>query len=143
MGTNGATPTSYDDLLDAIYELELDNSAPPTAAVWHPRTARTYRKMKDSTGQPLRAPEPVNSLPKLSTTSVPINQTQGTATGVCSTVLMGDFTQAILGMREGLNITLLRERFADTGQLAFVAHIRADVAFAHPESFVKLLGVKP
>jgi HK97 family phage major capsid protein len=143
MGTNGGTPTSYDDLLDCIYELELDNSGQPTASVWHPRTARTYRKLKDTTNQPLRAPEPVASLPKLSTTSVPIAQDQGTATGVCSTVLMGDFTQAILGLRESLNITILKERFADTGQLAFVAHIRADVAFAHPESFVKLIGVKP
>ena len=44
---------------------------------------------------------------------------------------------------ESLNITMLRKRFADTGQLAFVAHIRADGAFAHPESFVKLIGVKP
>jgi HK97 family phage major capsid protein len=57
-------------------------------------------------------------------------------------VLLGDFSQAILGMRETLNITMLKERFADTGQLAFVAHIRADVGFAHPESFVKLIGVK-
>lgn len=56
---------------------------------------------------------------------------------------MGDFTQAILGMCEMLTITILKERFADVGQLAFVAHIRADVAFAHPESFVKLIGVKP
>lgn len=143
MGTNGATPANYDDLLDCVYELELDNAAAPTAAVWHPRTARTYRKLKDTTNQPMEAPAPLDALPKLSTTSVPINQTQGTATGVCSTVLMGDFTQAILGMREQLNIQILKERFADTGQLAFVAHIRADVAFAHPESFVKLIGVKP
>jgi len=142
MGTNGAAPTNYDNLLDCVYELEVDNAADPTAAVWHPRTARTFRKLKDTTNQPLEAPEPVRSLPKLSTTSVPITQTQGTSTD-CSTVLMGDFSQAILGMREGLNITILKERFADTGQLAFVAHIRADVAFAHPESFVKLIGVKP
>lgn len=142
MGTNGAAPTNYDNLLDCVYELEVDNSGEPTAAVWHPRTARTFRKLKDTTSQPMEAPEPVRSLPKLSTTSVPINQTQGTSTD-CSTVLMGDFSQAILGMREGLNITILKERFADTGQLAFVAHIRADVAFAHPESFVKLIGVRP
>lgn len=142
MGTNGAAPTNFDNLLDCVYELEVDNAAEPTAAIWHPRTARTYRKLKDTTNQPLEAPEPVRSLPKLSTTSVPIDQTQGTSND-CSTVLMGDFTQAILGMREGLNITILKERYADVGQLAFVAHIRADVAFAHPDSFVKLIGVKP
>lgn len=46
MGTNGATPTNYDNLLDCVYELELDNSADATAAIWHPRTARTFRKLK-------------------------------------------------------------------------------------------------
>lgn len=57
MGTNGAPPNSYDELLDALYELDLDNAALPTAAIWHARTARTYRKLKDRTNQPLNVPQ--------------------------------------------------------------------------------------
>ena len=142
MGTNGAVPTSYDNLLDMVYELELDNAGEPTAAIWHPRTARTHRKLKDSTGQPLVAPDPVKDLPKLATTSVPIDQTQGTSTGVCSTVLIGDFTEAILGVREELQIIRLNETFAANGQVGFWARMRADVGFAHGQSFCKLIGVK-
>ena len=143
MGTNGATPASYDDLLDMAYTLELANAADPTAIVYHPRTARTYRKMKDTTNQPLEAPAPLDTLPKLTTTSFPINQTVGTATTVCSTALMGDFTEAILGLREGLNIQILNQTYAATGEIAFVAHIRADVGFVHPASFCALTGIKP
>lgn len=143
MGTNGATPSNYDDLLETLYQLEVSNAADPTALIWHPRTARTYRKLKDTTNQPMEAPAPLDQLPMLSTTGVPIDQTQGTAAGVCSTVLMGDFSQAIIGIREQMNIRFLTERFADVGQYAFVAHLRADFAFAHPESFAKLIGIKP
>ena len=142
MGTNGATPTTYDDLLDMMYELELDNAGAPTASIWHPRTARTYRKLKDTTGQPLVAPVPIKDLPKLSTTGVPITQTQGTAVGICSTVLTGDFTQAILGIREEIQIIRLSETYAANGQIAFWARMRADVGFAHGQSFCKLIGVK-
>ena len=142
MGTNGATPSNYDNLLDLLYELELDNVPMPTAAIWHPRTARTYRKMKDTTNQPLVAPEPIASIPKLSTTSVPIDQTQGTASEECSTVVMGDFSQAILGIREELVITRLDQTYAGNGQVGFWARLRADTGFAHAESFARLIGVK-
>ncbi|MFC4295472.1 phage major capsid protein [Novosphingobium tardum] len=143
MGTNGATPSSgWDEWLDMLYELELDNASAPSAAIWHPRTARTYRKMKDANSNPLTVPSPIDTLPKLSTTSVPINQDQGTATGICSTVLMGDFTQAILGMREQIQIIRLDQTFAANGQIGFWARLRADVGFAHGQSFCKLIGVK-
>lgn len=143
MGTNGATPSSWDEHVDSLYEIEFDNAGPPTAAIWHPRTAKTMRKLKDTTNQPLQLPPAIRDLPYLSTTSVPITQTQGTASGVCSTVLFGDFTQAILGMRQELIIRPLNELYAANLQVGFEASLRADVAFAHPESFTKLIGIKP
>ena len=141
MGTNGAAPTTFDNLLDAVYALELSNARGMTAAIWHPRTARTYRKMKDTTGQPLRMPEPIDALPKLATTAVPITQTQGTNSD-CSTVFFGNFPSAIVGIREQLHIQMLPERYADTGEVGFIAHMRADVQFEHPEEFCTLTGVR-
>ena len=38
---------------------------------------------------------------------------------------------------------LLRERFAENMQYGFLAHLRMDVAVAHPESFCKLIGIIP
>lgn len=143
MGTNGATPTSWDEHVDSLYEIELDNAGPPTAAIWHPRTAKTMRKLKDTTNQPLQLPPALRDLPYLSTTSVPINQTQGTATTQCSTVLFGDFTQAILGIRQELTIRQLDQLYAGNLQVGFGCSLRADVAFLHPESFTKLIGIKP
>jgi len=140
-GVNGATIANFDPLIDMVYELELANSAPPTAAIWHPRTARDLRKRKDTTNQPLLAPDPIPAMPKLATTSVPINLTQGTSVGVASPILMGNFGDAILGMRQELVIQKLDQTFASNGQVGFWAHLRADVGFARPKSFVKLDGV--
>lgn len=142
MGTNGAALTNYDPLIDMIYQLELANSGAPTAMIWHPRTGRDLRKLKDGHNQPLMAPDPIPSIPKLATTSVPINLSQGSAT-TASPILTGDFSDAILGIREELVIQRLDQTFASNGQVGFWAHLRADVGFPRPASFVKLNGVLP
>lgn len=142
MGTNGAQLTGYSKLLDAIYELELDNAGPATAQVMHPRTWRTIEGFVDTTGQPLRPPSSLENLPKLTTTSLPINQTQGSASNA-SPIIAGDFKQLMLGVRTGLRIEVLKERYAENLQYAFLAHLRADVQLVHPEAFVKLIGIIP
>lgn len=142
MGTNGATPTSYDQMLDALYELELDNCDTVSASIWHPRTARTFRKFKDGQTQPLQLPPALSELRMLSTTSIPITQAQGTSTD-CSTVLLGDFTRAILGLRQELRIQVLNETFMGNLQVGFIAHLRADVGFERSDAFCKILGIRP
>lgn len=143
MGTNGAALTSYDPLVDMLYTLELANAMAPTAAIWHPRTGRDLRKLKDTQNQPLMAPDPIPMMPKLATTSVPINLDQGTAMDVASPIMMGDFNDGILALREELTITRLDQTFASNGQVGFWARIRADVGFARAGSFVKLDGILP
>lgn len=142
MGTNGAQLASYGKVLDCLYELQLDNAAAPTAQIMHPRTWRTIQGFADTTGQPLQPPPALVGLPSLVTTSIPINQTQGTGT-LCSTIIAGDFSQLLIGIRQELRIEVLRELFAANHQYAFVAHLRADIAVAHPESFCKLTGILP
>jgi HK97 family phage major capsid protein len=141
MGTNGAT-ASYDAFVDALYALESANAGPASAAIVHPRTLQTLRKLKDSQGRYLEPPVAVEDLPMLGTTSVPINQAVGTSSN-CSTALVGDYSQAILGIRQELRVTPLNQAFMDHLQVGFVAHLRADVGFAHPESFVAITGIKP
>jgi HK97 family phage major capsid protein len=142
LGANGAVISNYDPFVDALYEIEAKNAGPANAAIYNPRTARTLRKLKDTLNQPLNAHDDVKALERLVSTSVPINQTQGTEVAA-STILVGDFSQAILGLRESLSIQRLDQAFAANGQIGFICHIRADVGFAHPESFCKILGVKP
>lgn len=49
----------------------------------------------------------------------------------------------MIGMRTEMQILPLRERYADNGQVAFMAYIRADVQLEHPAAFVDVVGVLP
>lgn len=142
MGTNGAAMTDYTNLLDAVYEIELDNGPSPTAMVMHPRTKRVIAGFVDSTGQPLSAPPTLAEVKPHVTTNMPINQTQGTATNA-SSVIVGDFSQLLLGVRQELRVEVLRESFADKLQYGFLAHLRFDVAVAQPEAFCAVKGIIP
>lgn len=141
MGANGAAITTYAPLLDAIYELEVDNAV-GNAWVMHPRTSRTLNGLVDTTGQPLRAPEAVAALRRWVSTNVPITQTQGTS-NVASTVLAGDWSQLMIGIRSDMRIEVLRELYAGTHEYGFVCHMRADIAVARPKAFCKVIGITP
>lgn len=142
MGTNGAAITDYDEFLDALLLMREDNSSDPTAAIMAPRTEITLAKLKDSTGQPLMRPKAIDGLPFYGTTQIPTNDTQGTAVNA-SSVYLGDFTRLWIGVRTSLVVQVLRERFAETGQYGFVAHMRADVQAEHAGSFAKIIGIIP
>lgn len=142
MGTNGATLTSYAKILDGLYEVELDNAPPPTAMVLHPRTRRTINGFADTTGQPLQVPPALVDMRSYATTNIPVNQTQGTASNA-SCIILGDFAQLLLGVRNELRIELLRERYAENHQYAFIAHLRMDVGVAQPAAFCAVKGIIP
>jgi HK97 family phage major capsid protein len=143
MGANGATPTNFVPYLDALSTMRTANASAPTGIIMHPRTARTFDGFIDTTNQPLEWPRALNDVPQLITTSLPINQVQGTSGAVCSTAIMGDFTQLIFGVRSELRITVLNERYADNLQVGFLCHLRADVQLAQPKAFVTVTGIKP
>ncbi len=49
----------------------------------------------------------------------------------------------LLGIRTGLTIKFLGERFADFGQVAFLAHLRGDVQLTQPAAFNVVAGIRP
>lgn len=120
----------------------LDNAPAPNAAIMHPRTETAFAKLKDTTNQPMARPQMLASLPFLSTTSVEINEVQGTSSNA-SRIYTGFFPDLFLGIRSQLQIVVARERFVDAWQFAFVAVLRADVQLAHPESFSMQVGIIP
>jgi HK97 family phage major capsid protein len=140
MGADGAALSSYDNLLDALYEMHLDHAGDPGAIVMHPRTERDLLKMKDGDGMQYQKPLPFNTIPFLSTTAVPITETQGNAT-TASSVLMGNWSDMVIGIRSNLRIELLRERYADNLQFGLLCFLRADVAITRPESFCRVKGI--
>lgn len=121
-----AAPTSWDDLLDAAGAVREQNFE-PTAMIVHPSVATLFSKFKDSTGRYIEKP---GALPQvLVTTSMPQK-----------TVLLGDFSQAILGLRAGLEmrVATLQERYADYLQVGFLVYSRADVGVVRPAAFHKV-----
>lgn len=141
MGANGATPTNWDTLVDAVGQLR-DNNETPTAIIYADRTARTFAKLKATDNQPLAAPEYLDGIPRLSTKQVPTNLTVGTSTDT-SDVFTADWRQLLLGVRTQLQIRVLSERYADTGQIGFLVWFRGDVAVARPKAFHVTTGVRP
>lgn len=142
MGTNGAALTNWDKVLDAYQDVRDDNHEPNGAMILAPRTLRTVGGFKDTTNQPLRRPFDLESARLLSTTQVPITQTQGTATNA-SSIYLGNWAQLMYGIRSELHIVVLHERFSDNHQIGFTAWLRADVQLAHPEAFAIVKGITP
>lgn len=136
----GGALTSYDKVLDAVYEILVDNGAMPTAIVMPPRTQNALAKLKEgTTNAPLPKLPLIADIPMLATTSLPINETPGTS----SRLIMGDFTQLLFGIRTSLRIEVLRELFAGNLQYGFLAWLRADIGLQHPESFSQITGILP
>lgn len=143
MGTNGAAPTNYDEVVKATFSTLKNDGADPTAAVFHPRDLETYALLKDTTNQPLRRPSAIESLPFLSSSQIDTTRDQGTSTGVASNAYVGDFRQMVVGVRPRLQIRfqLLDQRYADNLQVAILAWLRADVGLAHENHFAKIVGL--
>jgi HK97 family phage major capsid protein len=110
--------------------------------VMSPRTTRQINGFVDTTNQWLQAPPRLASVPTYASTSIPVNETQGTSTD-CTSIFLGDFTEVMIGLRTDLQITMLAERYAELGQVGFVAWMRADVALARPAAIARILGIRP
>lgn len=138
-GANGTALPDYDWILDSIGTVRQNNFE-PSAVLLAPRSQTKLSKIKDTSGRYLDAPA---NLPKVLTTNqVPTNLTVGTSSDT-SEIYVGDFSQLAIGIRTGFSLRLLTERYADNGQVAFIANIRADVQVLQPKAFAIDLGVRP
>jgi HK97 family phage major capsid protein len=137
---NGATPT-YANLMTGITAL-LNANREPNALVWAPRTSQTFASLTDTTGQPLNPPAPVAELAKYTTNQIPVNITKGTSSD-CSEIYEAYWPDLLVGLRVGIEVKLLDQRYADVGQLAWRVRLRGDVQLRHAESFYVLEGVRP
>jgi HK97 family phage major capsid protein len=140
MGTNGAAIADYDRLIDAVHQLQLANAGDPTAMIMHPRTIADLAKLKDGDGTPLTTPGLIAGIPRLGTTAAPIDETEGTGDDA-SSIILGDFSHLMIGMRTRVEIRVFDSPLASTGQLLVVAWMRADVQLAQPKSFCRLKGI--
>jgi len=134
--TNGTVQTAatfYKEVLDTIYTPRDFNEA-PNALLWPSHLARIYAEAVNTLNDPMRVPADVDNIPKFVTNQIPSGFTQGTGT-LMSDIVVGDFTQLLIGQRLDLTVQTLTERYAELGQVALLATWRGDVQLARPRAF--------
>ena len=143
-GANGASlgTTLHSNLFSGIASILGSDGPMPTAAIMAPRSLVGFANLRDTTNQPLATPEMLRAVRFLPTSQLPVNQTVGTSSD-CTSIFVGDFSRASWIMRETLSIQRLNEAFATTGQIGFVAHVRADFIVEYPSAFAAITGVRP
>ena len=142
MGANGAALADYSPFVNVSYQLTQDDAPEPTAFLMNPRTYTAAANLQDTTNQPMMKPEAIRDIPFLQTTQIPIDDTQGSATDA-SRVYAGYWQDLIWGIRHELVIEVLREKYSDTFEYGFMAHLRGDYVVRHAESFATIDGIIP
>ena len=104
----------------------------------HPRDAGTLAGLTDTTNQPLNVPPAISGINMLTTASI---QTDAGSGNNESNIYVGNFSNLMIGVRNEIRVEVLRERFADTHQYAYVAHMRFDIAVSQAASFHKVSGI--
>lgn len=138
--TGIGAPTSWDYVVDGMYELLADNVPMESigAMIGHPAIWKKMRKLKtgiSGDNTPLTMPAEVAALPKLWTTGAPL--AAGTAKAI-----IGDWRDLLFGVRQNISVRILDQAFLGSNlQLAVLVYARVDFASARDESFCTLEGI--
>lgn len=143
-GTNGAAPT-WQHIIDLETDVSVANADVGTLA--YLTNAKVRGKLKGtekfatSNGAPVWAEgnTPLNGYRAGVTNAVASNLTKGTASGVCSAILFGNFADLIIGLWGGLDITVDPYSNSTSGTIRVVELQDVDVAVRHAESFSAML----
>ncbi|MDH4234257.1 MAG: phage major capsid protein, partial [Gallionella sp.] len=134
-------PTSWDFLVDGMYELALDNVPMDNigAFIAHPSVWKKMRKLKTgitNDNTPLTMPAEIAALPKLWTTAAPLTG------GTTASGIIADWRDLIMGVRKDITVRVLSETFMGSNlQLAILAYARVDFAATRQQSFCTLEGI--
>lgn len=136
-----ATAITADEIIDLFYLLKAPYRK---KAIWvlNDSTIKAIRKLKDQNGQYLWQPalrdgEFDTILGKRIFTSAYAPEIAAGA----KTIAFGDFSYYWIGDRQGITFKRLNERYAETGQVGFIASKRVDGKLILPEA-IKVLAQK-
>ncbi|MDR3414211.1 MAG: phage major capsid protein [Formivibrio sp.] len=146
-GTNGAAIT-IDNLIDmetAALSANVDETN--LAYLANAKTVGALKKLKSSTGQYLwtnnpggqrsATPGEINGYQVARSNQVRSNLTKGTASGICSELFFGDFSQVVMGEWGVLEIlpNALAEPYYSQGAVQLRALQSLDIGLRHPQAF--------
>jgi HK97 family phage major capsid protein len=127
--------TGLQTLLEANVELERANRN----AIMSPRTWGTLESLQATDNQPLQRPRALDQMAFRPTTAIPNDLGVGEDESI---VILGDFSDLVLGVRMEATVEALRlQSFAENLLLEFVGWARVDFLVRRPASFVVLEGV--
>jgi HK97 family phage major capsid protein len=132
-GTAQTAGTPWAEML-SVYYLPVRANERVSAIVSNVALEQQYAGMVNTLYDPIRKPEVLANVPWLTTNAIP-SFTRGTMTNRATDVFAGDFSQLLIGQRLGLEVRVLNERYAELGQVGFLAVWRGDVAVARPKAF--------
>lgn len=141
-GVNGAALTGYGNIFSAVQAILQADAPMPMAAIMSPRSLVKLGGLIDTTNQPLQVPKMLEPVKLIGTSQIPNSLTVGTSTD-CSEIYVGDFTNLYFMMRESVSVQVLQELYANTGEIGFACHMRADVVVTYPSAFALVTGVRP
>ena len=149
MGTNGGAIT-----IDALINLEgnvvIDNgivNPASTGYLTNGKVVNDLKKLKDTAGQYLynigsvvagrgATPASINGYTISDSMQLPSTLTKGSSSGNCSSVIFGDFSQCLVGLWGGLEITVGEDSDDFSKALTSIRGIMTmDVAVRNPVSF--------
>lgn len=145
-GTNGAQIT-YANLVALEREVAIDNAlAGNLAFLTNPKVIAKMRSTaRQSSGVEgnfiLNDSNTLLGYNVASTTLVPSDLTKGTASGTCSAVIFGNFSELMIGMFGGLDILVDPYTGSATGATRIAMYQDVDVAVRHAESFAAIKDV--
>jgi HK97 family phage major capsid protein/HK97 family phage prohead protease len=142
-GTNGAQPTFSNmvDLETAVANANADigNMAYLTNAKIRGRLKQTQRFSGTDGVGVWSEQNQVNGYKAVASNQVPATLTKGTASGICSAIVFGNWADLLVGMWGGLDLTVDPYTGSTAGTVRVVALQDVDVAVRHPESFAAML----
>jgi HK97 family phage major capsid protein len=149
-GTNGAAPeadhlialetavATGNALLKAEYQAFLTN------ALVRGKLRKTFNN-ETYGDRPLweRGPLPgvgeVLSYPAWVTNAVPSNLTKGSASGICSAIIFGQWDQMFIGQWGGFEVIIDPYSLSDLAEVKITVVSHADTGLGHPESFAAMV----
>ncbi|CAM5263942.1 phage major capsid protein [Rhodanobacter lindaniclasticus] len=132
--------TNYTKFVNAMRLIKESDAPAPTAAIVSTREDETIANFHDTTNQPLRRPDALANWQFIANSQMLDDGDSSDSDGLTD-AFVGDFSLFTFYMRESVSIQLLNEKYADTGQIGFACHVRADCAPAYAKAFAMLKGI--
>lgn len=138
-GTNGAAP-DWADIVDLVAAIEdADAAAGSLAFLTNPSVAAKLRstvKVGSTDSRMILEGKTLLDYPVHLTTQVPSNLTKGSASGVCSAIIFGDFSGVILAsFGQGVDLVVDPFTNATAGQTRIIANSYVDVGIRRAAQF--------